>query len=38
MKRFYNRPGRAQGKFSRYAYRMHLRNLRPTAQRGGTRL
>lgn len=38
MKRFYNRPSKAQKKFNFYANRMNSKNLRLYSFRGGIRL
>ncbi len=38
MQRFYNIPNRANGKFSRLAYKIHPKNLSGSFMRGGIRL
>lgn len=38
MKRFVNKPAKAQRKFNRQAYKVHSMNLRSTPMRGGIRL
>lgn len=38
MQRFYNNPKKAQGKFSRSAYKIHPLNLKGAFIRGGIRL
>lgn len=38
MQRFYNRPSRANAKFSRMAFRIHPLNLNYGNMRGGMRL
>lgn len=38
MKRFYNRPSRANAKFSRLAYKIDRKNMTSGFMRGGIRL
>lgn len=38
MKRFYNRPSRANSKFGRLAFRIDRKNLNGSFMRGGIRL